>query len=160
MWLFLRFTCSIMCTQHAADLNVIWLCVCVQAGAAAWEPSVCVGAEHYGGLHHAREMPLRTHALPAGLSSAPPKNLWKQKRLQFPRSAAAQVASVVGSRGNTSCLPKTFLPLSLSPFRRPPVPLHLLPHKLPRVFHQPLRNQRPFHSSNRLLTPGPTSTFL
>lgn len=117
--MFLRFTCSIMCTQHAADLNVIWLCVCVQAGAAAWESSVCVGAEHYGGLHHAREMPLRTHALPAGLSSAPPKNLRKQKRLRFPRSAAAQVASVVGSRGDTSRLPKTSLPLSLS---IPPTP--------------------------------------
>lgn len=75
---------------------------------------MCVGAEHYGGLHHAREMPLRTHALPAGLSSAPPKNLRKQKRLRFPRSAAAQVASVVGSRGDTSRLPKTSLPPSLS----------------------------------------------
>ncbi len=68
----------------------LFCCVCVQVGEAAWKSSLCAGAEHYGGLHHARQMPLRTHALSAGLSSAQPKNLRKETRSPFPRSAAAQ----------------------------------------------------------------------
>lgn len=152
-----------MCTQHAADLNVIWLCVCVFRLVRRHENHLCVLA--LSTMEVSTTLAKCLYELTRSLQAwaqLHPKTFGSRRDSGFPRSAAAQVASVVGSRGDTSRLPKTSLSrsLSLSPFRRPPVPLHLLPHKLPRVFHQPLRNQRPFHSSNRLLTPGPTSTFL
>ncbi len=150
-------------SQPSRLINVIsvWLlCVCVQVGKAAWKSSLCAGAEHYGGLPpRSRNAFMNSRALcRPELSSTQKKTFGRRREAHFPILLPHRSPASLGRLPKPPSHTLLSLSLSLSPFH--PVPLHHLPYKLPRVFHQPLRNQRPFHSSNRLFTPGPTSTFL